>query len=185
MRVQEKSFYADMFTAKAPAFVAPKQTKAPALMAPPEKQAPRINQESRAEKKPAPAPEIAPEAVQEPAAKSLSPLAQLIGNFNARSATPRQVENLSTDLYAAGAITFEDHALLSFQPDLHPDFDRTIGALTGEQAHPDRPRDFVNEWDERAAFQRRHDTGHPEMAAQSERIAALLRGIDNPVNLTA
>ncbi len=91
--------------------------------------------------------------------------------------------NLSLDLYAAGAISFDDYSLLAFQPELHPDFNRTIGALTGEEANPDRPRDFVSLWDDRAAFQRRHNAGRNDLIEQSERIASVLRRIDTPTNV--
>ena len=93
------------------------------------------------------------------------------------------MEDLSLDLYAAGAISFDDYSLLAFQPELHPDFNRTIGALTGEQADPDRPRDFVSLWDDRAAFQRRHNAGRNDLIEQSERIASMLRRIDSPTNV--
>ena len=112
-----------------------------------------------------------------------SPLAELIGNIDTHNLTPRQMSNLSLDLYAAGAISFDDYSLLAFQPELHPDFNRTIGALTGEEADPDRPRDFVSLWDDRAAFQRRHNAGRNDLIEQSERIASVLRRIDTPTNV--
>ncbi len=113
-------------------------------------------------------------------ARAVSPLAELIGDVDTHNLTPRQMANLSLDFYAAGVISFEDYALLAFQPELHPDYDSTIGALTGEAADPDRPRDFVRIWDDRAAFQRRHDTGRRDLIEQSERIASALRRIDSP-----
>jgi len=93
--------------------------------------------------------------------------------------------NLSQDLYAAGVVSFDDYAALAFQPELHPDFGRTIGALTGERAEPDRPRDFVRLWDERAEFQRRHNAARADLVRQNERIAAALRQIDVPTDVTA
>ena len=115
--------------------------------------------------------------------KKTSPLAELIGNVDTHNLTPRQMADLSLDLYAAGAISFDDYTLLAFQPELHPDFNRTIGALTGEEADPDRPRDFVRMWDDRADFQRRHNVGRDALIVQSERIASVLRRIDTPTNV--
>ncbi|NQU60928.1 MAG: hypothetical protein HQ512_07335 [Rhodospirillales bacterium] len=163
MRVQEKSFYADLFTDKS---ASPRLLAGPAALKAPEPEA-QVAQGERAQVSP----------------KGRSPLAQIIGVFDAHHATPRQVANLSDNLYAAGAISFDDYSELAFQPDLDPEFERTIGALTGEPAEPDRPRDFVSLWDERAAFEKRHKTASPDMAVQSERIAALLRGIETPTNL--
>lgn len=37
--------------------------------------------------------------------------------------------------------------MLANQPELHPDFNRTIGALTGRRAAPDRERDCLAEWE--------------------------------------
>jgi hypothetical protein len=92
---------------------------------------------------------------------------------------------LGQDLYTAGAISFEDYSLLAFQPELRPDFDRTIGALTGERAAPDRPRDFVELWSERTDFERHHNPHRPDLIEQSERIALVLLQIESPTNLTA
>ncbi len=93
--------------------------------------------------------------------------------------------NLSFDLYTAGVVSFDDYAALAFQPELHPDFARTIGALTGEPADPDRPRDFVQLWEDRADFQRRHNAARADLVKQGERIASVLRQIDAPTSVSA
>ncbi len=97
--------------------------------------------------------------------------------------SPRQMVTLSLDLYIAGALSFEDYAELAFQPELHPDFDATIGALTGEKAEPDRPRDFVRLWQDKAEFQRRHNNERQDLIEQSERIASVLSKIKTPANV--
>ena len=71
--------------------------------------------------------------------------------------SPRQMAKLSQDLYISGVISFDDYSALAFQPELHPDFDRTIGTLTGKRAAPDTNRDFVRIWEERLDFNRRHN----------------------------
>ncbi len=35
------------------------------------------------------------------------------------------------DLHVAGVLPWEGYAMLAFQPELHPDYDRTVGALIG------------------------------------------------------
>lgn len=97
--------------------------------------------------------------------------------------SPRQMVTLSLDLYIAGKLSFEDYAELAFQPELHPDFNATIGALTGEKAEPDRPRDFVRLWQDKAEFHRRHNNDRQDLIEQSERIANVLSKIKSPANV--
>lgn len=203
MRVDPKPFYADLFSkrADAPAEAPPAAPRPDAPAQAPESPrgvaggrnggaeggksdagpAPGSRPAPRYRALPAPpgtAPE--PDAVQ-PARPS--PLAELIGDVDVHRLTPRQMADLSLDLYAAGALSFDDYAALAFQPELHPDFQRTIGALTGERPEPDRPRDYVQLWEERLAFQRRHDTRRPDLIEQAERIAQVLRRIDRPTDV--
>ena len=140
---------------------------------------------------PAPAPQAeadpaaAPGASGRPAARPRNLVEELIGDVNLHRLTPRQMANLSSDLYAAGVVSFDDYSALAFQPELQPDFARTIGALTGERAEPDRPRDFVRLWEERTEFQRRHNPARQDIVRQHERIVSVLRRIDAPTDLVA
>ncbi len=193
MRIQNKTFYADLFS-KSPAPITdtppPPELRAvkpmaalPVALSPKSRTKetlPALPVPLEAAAKAAPEKEAAPAApVQKPSA-----LMRLIGNVNAHNISPRQMTDLSQTLYAAGAISFDDYAQLAFQPDLHPDFDRTIGALTGEHAQPDQPRDFVSFWNEQADFQRRHNA-RPDLIEQSERIASVLSQIETPMNVMA
>lgn len=103
------------------------------------------------------------------------PLGDLVDPFDPRRLSPRAMVERSFDLYAAGVLSFDEYALLAFQAELHPAFDSTIGALTGERAAPDRPRDFVAEWEERLAFQRRYNPEGSPRVARAERIFQVLR----------
>ena len=202
MRVENKSFYADLFSNPASAIPPGALKAAKAAKAIPDEASVRRAPPTASATPPSPRPlaeaENLPATENLPAAGNMagetraqktsptinpSPLAELIGNVDTHNLTPRRMEDLSLDLYAAGAISFDDYSLLAFQPELHPDFNRTIGALTGEQADPDRPRDFVSLWDDRAAFQRRHNAGRNDLIEQSERIASMLRRIDSPTNV--
>ena len=75
--------------------------------------------------------------------------------------------DVSLELYASGTIAFEEYELLAFQPELHPDYNLTIGALTGELAGPDKARDFVAQWEERLNFERRHNPQNTRLVRQS------------------
>ncbi len=87
------------------------------------------------------------------------------------------------DLYVAGILPWEEYAMLAFQAELHPDYDKTIGALTGEPAAPDRPRDFLNLWEERLRFEEKHNAGNPNLVARTRRIVQVFRQIASPTNL--
>jgi hypothetical protein len=121
--------------------------------------------------------ETAPEAP-----RSRSPLTPLIGNVDIRHISPRRMVDLSFDLYVAGFLQWEEYALLAFQSELHPAYDETIGALTGEAAEPDKPRDFLQQWEERLAFDLRYNAERPQMIAHTLRIVSVFRMIDQPTN---
>ena len=81
-----------------------------------------------------------------------TPLQRLVGDRNVRDMTPRQMVDFSLDLYAGSFVDWQEYSMLAFQPDLHPDYDRTVGALTGQPAAPDAPRDYVAEWEDKLAL---------------------------------
>jgi hypothetical protein len=108
---------------------------------------------------------------------------RLMGDLDIRSLSPRQMSEASLDLYVAGILPWDEYAMLAFQPELHPDYDDTIGALTGEPAAPDDPRDFLVQWEERLDFDRRYNPDDEETLARTERIVGLFRQIDRPTDL--
>ncbi len=110
-------------------------------------------------------------------------LRRLIGDVDIRRLSPRQMSETSMDLYVAGILPWEEYAMLAFQAELHPDYDKTIGALTGEPAAPDRPRDFLNLWEERLRFEEKHNAGNPNLVARTRRIVQVFRQIASPTNL--
>jgi hypothetical protein len=79
------------------------------------------------------------------------------------------------ELYADGLLEWNDHAALAFQPELHPDYDRTVGALLGTKAEPDTPRDFIAEWERRLVFELRYNPENDEAVARARRIVRALR----------
>ena len=102
-----------------------------------------------------------------------------LASTNPRHMSPRAMSNLSLDLYLEGMLRFDEYELLAVQPELHPDFNRTIGALTGRLAEPDRPRDFVNTWTERAFFERRHANGNTSTLRRAEMVLGVLRQLES------
>lgn len=110
-------------------------------------------------------------------------LRRLIGDVDIRRMSPRQMAETSMDLYVSGILPWEEYAMLAFQAELHPDYDKTIGALTGEPAAPDRPRDFLGTWEERLRFEEKHNAENPHLVARTRRIVQVFRQIASPTNL--
>lgn len=112
-------------------------------------------------------------------------LGDLTRKFNVRHFTPRHMAELSLELYVVGFIDWDEYAMLAFQSELHPDFDRTIGALTGEKADPDRPRDFLAWWEERLDFERTYNPHDRRLLDRTFRIVNLFREMDAPTRMVA
>lgn len=74
--------------------------------------------------------------------ESARSLAGLAGQYDVRNMSPRNMAALSQALYQDGAISFQDHALLSFQPELNPEFNKTVGAPDSAEAS----KDFIAQW---------------------------------------
>jgi hypothetical protein len=66
---------------------------------------------------------------------------------------------------------------------LHPDYNRTVGALTGKPASPDQQRDYVEVWNERLRFDLRHNPQSSSSVKQAARIYNLLKGLGQPIRL--
>jgi hypothetical protein len=103
--------------------------------------------------------------------------------MDVRQMSPRKMARLSMDLYVAGIIEWEEHEMLAFQAELHPDYNKSIGALTGESAKPDHPKDFIEEWEDRLAFQRRYNPDNFRRIRRTEHIKNILNQIDAPTHI--
>jgi len=104
---------------------------------------------------------------------------------NMRQISPRKIYETGYDLYTVGAIGWEEYEMLAFQPELHRDYDTTIGALVGDTADPDRPQDFIEIWEKRLEYERRYNPDQTRKIRQTEHLVSILRQIDNPTNLIA
>jgi hypothetical protein len=92
-----------------------------------------------------------------------------------RQMSPRQLAEWAHDMYIGGALNWEEYRLAGFPAELHPQYNVTIGALTGQLAAPDRPRDMVREWEDRLAFFNRHNSAVGPQLGRTEKILTLLR----------
>ncbi|MEQ8193635.1 MAG: hypothetical protein RIB59_04010 [Rhodospirillales bacterium] len=112
-------------------------------------------------------------------------LMEILGSRNVRHISPRAMAGLALDLYAAGYLAWEEYAVLAFQAELQPAFDRTIGALTGEKAEPDRPRDYIRRWEKRFAFELKHSRHDRPLIESTKAILAFLRSLERPLKLVS
>lgn len=94
--------------------------------------------------------------------------------FNLRHMSPRRFAEIAHELYVEGSLRWEEYQMVGFPSELHPDYDSTIGALTGERAAPDRPRDMLAEIEGRFAFLRRFHDGNEDFW-RAERALDVLR----------
>ena len=109
----------------------------------------------------------------------------ILGSRNIRFISPREMAELTLDLYIAGYLEWDEYAALAFQAELQPAYNQTIGALTGHQAEPDRPRDFILIWERRLAFERKHMPNNRALIETSHRITTILRELERPLKLVS
>lgn len=95
-----------------------------------------------------------------------------------RNLTPRQMSALCGELFLATMISCDEYLMMAFQPELHPDYDQTIGALIDEKADPERPRDYVQRWAEWLDFEARYNAGNTSAITRARNILSVLNQLD-------
>lgn len=98
-------------------------------------------------------------------AKSLTDVAK---KYDVRGMSPRDMAAMSQELYQGGAISFQDHALLSFQPELNPEFNTTLAGTSD----PDAPRDFIAQWETQLRIH--ENLGEVNFAKNDQRMLNIL-----------
>lgn len=94
-------------------------------------------------------------------------LASLTQGVDVRSMTPRQMADLSLHMYQNGMITFEDHALLSFQPSM---------GMHSVQESAQEKKDYMAHWQ---TLKHDHEQqGQHQFAQKDQRILNLLGNIE-------
>lgn len=94
-----------------------------------------------------------------------------------RRIAARELAQLGRGLYIAGHLNDEELVLLTRQPDLHPAFDRTIGALIGERADPERPQDAIARLEARLRFLHMYPDGTAAPLDRIRRVLDVLRRV--------
>lgn len=93
-------------------------------------------------------------------------LGGLAGQYDVRNLSPRNMAALSQALYQDGAISFQDHALLSFQPELGPESNKTLAGSA------DAPKDFIAQWT--TQLQVHESLGQSAFAKNDQRMLNIL-----------
>lgn len=93
-----------------------------------------------------------------------------------RHVSPRRFAEIAHELYVEGSLKWREYQMVGFPSELHPDYDSTIGALTGQKADPNRPRDLLTEWEQRLDFMRRY--ADPSLNVAERALAVLRRQVE-------
>ena len=98
-------------------------------------------------------------------------LERITKGYDVRNITPREMSELSKNLYENGAISFQDHALMSFQPELG------MGMIPGENdtSAADIPKDFIQHWERQLEYHKQQ--GNESFAKIDQRILNILSNL--------
>lgn len=92
-----------------------------------------------------------------------------------RAMSPRQLADWAHEMYLCRMLSWEEYCMAGFPPELHPHYNRTVGALTGKLAQPDAPRNMIRVWEEKLSFMLRYyDADEPDVL-RVEKLLRLLR----------
>jgi hypothetical protein len=99
------------------------------------------------------------------------------GNYriDPRNMSPRQLADWAHEMYLCRMLTWEEYCMAGFPPELHPQYNRTVGALTGKLAQPDAPRNMIRVWEERLSFMLRYYEADEPDVQRVEKLLRLLR----------
>ncbi len=96
----------------------------------------------------------------------------LAREIDVRAATPREIITLSSQLFKAGVISYDDHISLSFQPELNLDSPSELLPFSHER------RDYIAFWQSKQENVLRFG-GDRKQIEETHRIQSLLVYLDN------
>jgi hypothetical protein len=99
--------------------------------------------------------------------------------FDLRNMSPRQFADTTHELYLEGTLNWDEFKQVGFPSELDPRYDETIGALTGEKANPDQPKDMLAQWELRVDFEKRHNPG-TDQTRTAETVLQKLTWLSQP-----
>jgi hypothetical protein len=99
-----------------------------------------------------------------------------------RRMSPRQLADWAHEMYLCRMLSWDEYCMAGFPAELHPHYNRTVGALTGNLAQPDAPRNMLRVWEERVAFAHRYnDPEDPEVLRAEKLLTLLKQSVPKPV----
>lgn len=105
--------------------------------------------------------------------------------FDLRNISPREFADVTHELYMEGTLSWDEFQMIGFPTELHPRYDETIGALTGEMARPDHPKDMLSRWEQRVEFERKYNPDADQVRIAENALAKLNWQAQPPVKMSA
>jgi hypothetical protein len=81
--------------------------------------------------------------------ESISTVYSVAQKYDVKNISPNEMAQMSQELYDNNSISLKNHAFISFQPELNPSYNNTIGKFTHSTSQPDTARNFLDEWKQR------------------------------------
>ncbi len=108
---------------------------------------------------------------------SISAVTDIAQKYDVKNITPRNMAQMSQELYDNNSISLKIHAFISFQPELNPTYNDTIGKFTHTTAQPDTPRNFLDEWEKRLEEQLKNGASN-EIINNTKEVVSILNNLD-------
>ncbi len=105
--------------------------------------------------------------------------------YDLRNVSPRQFADITHEMYMEGSLSWDEFKMVGFPSELDPRYDQTIGALTGEKAKPDTPRDMLAQWEHRVDFEQRYNPDTDQVRIAESVLQKLSWQAQTPVRLSA
>ena len=98
-----------------------------------------------------------------------------IAKTDPRRMSPRQLADWAHEMYLCRMLNWDEYCMAGFPAELHPHYNRTVGALTGNVAQPDAPRNMLRVWEDRLQFALRYNDDIDPEVLRTEKILTLLK----------
>lgn len=105
--------------------------------------------------------------------------------FDLRNVSPREFADITHELYMEGTLSWEEFQMIGLPSELNPRYNETIGALTGEKAQPDQPKDMLGHWEQRVGFERKYNPDADQVRIAENALAKLTWQSQPPVKMSA
>jgi len=109
--------------------------------------------------------------------KSILEIMELVNKYNVREISPREMMRLAEELHKLGLVSDNAYLFMSFQPEMHPAFDATVGRHTGQTAEPDKKRDYIEIWENQVHNDKRSGSLNARKSDDVLKVLVNLQGL--------